>query len=104
MASRYTNIALETTEQGTEYLAPVLYPEVEIGLDDIYVIASEGDRFDRLSMQFYRTVEYWWVIMAANLGTVNSDSLAITPGLQIRIPESPEDYIVQYQNLNSSKQ
>lgn len=101
MASRYNNISKRATEQGTKYLAPVTYPKVELSENDIYVIATEGDRFDKLSLQFYGKIDYWWVIMVANLGTVNADSLAVTPGLQIRIPESPEDYIVQFQNLNS---
>lgn len=100
MASRYDNIPKRITEQGTKYLTPVIYPKVELGENDLYVIATEGDRYDKLSLQFYGSIEYWWVIMAANLGTVNADSLAVTPGLQIRIPESPEDYIVQFQNLN----
>ena len=101
MSSRYTNISKRVTEQGTRYVGPVTYPRIELGENDIYVIATEGDRFDKLSLQFYGTEEYWWIIMVANLGTINADSLAVTPGLQIRIPESPEDYLVQFQNANS---
>ena len=101
MSSRYGNIDREMTEKGQSYLAPVLYPKVELHEDDIYIIATEGDRYDKLSLQFYGRVDYWWVIMAANPEAEIGSSLVIAPGSQIRIPAEPEDYIVQYQNLNS---
>ena len=101
MASRYSNISKEISRQGTEYLVPVIYPEVKVGENDIYIITTESDRFDVLSLHFYGTTQYWWVIMAANMEAVRSDSLAVPPGTQIRIPENPEDYVVNYQNLNS---
>lgn len=101
MSSRYDNIAEKSTETGRDYLVPVLYPKVEVSDDDLYVITTEGDRYDTLSLQFYGRVDYWWVIMVANSGTISGDSLAIEPGTQLRIPAEPEDYLVQYQNLNS---
>lgn len=99
--SRYSNILMEVTEKGQKCLAPVLYPKVELSEDDIYIIATEGDRYDKLSLQFYGSVEYWWIIMAANESVVRGDSLAIAPGTQVRVPVSPEEYKRLYQELNS---
>lgn len=101
MNSRYENIAKRSTEQGISYLAPVLYPKVELQEDDLYVITTEGDRYDILALEFYGQADYWWVIMAANSEAVSGDSLAIQPGTQIRIPAEPENYVIQYQNLNN---
>lgn len=101
MNSRYENITKKSTEQGTSYLAPVLYPKVELQEDDLYVIATDGDRYDTLALDFYGQADYWWIIMAVNSEVVAGDSLAIEPGTQIRIPAEPDNYIIQYQNLNS---
>lgn len=99
--SRYDNINAGTTEKGRNYLVPVLYPNVEISEDDLYVITTEGDRYDNLSLQFYGREDYWWVIMAANSIESAGGSLVVQPGIQIRIPAEPEEYIRQYQELNS---
>ena len=96
---RYDNIGILKTSIGQEYLRPVFYPNVEESSEDIYVIATDGDRYDKLSMNFYGSPEYWWVIAVANQLSV-SDSLFIAPGTQLRIPENPEDYTRQYQDFN----
>lgn len=96
---RYDNIGSLRTGTGEEYLRPVFYPNVEESPDDIYVITTDGDRFDKLSMSFYGSVGYWWVIAVANQISV-SDSLFIAPGTQLRIPENPEEYVRQYQDFN----
>lgn len=101
MSTRYDNTKTTVTADGTKYLVPVLYPEVEITDDDLYVIATEGDRYDKLALEFYGRTDYWWVIMAANPGVVKGDSLAVEPGVQIRIPAEPEEYIRRYQDFNS---
>ena len=101
MSTRYDNVQTRTTEAGINFLTPVFYPKVEVSEDDLYIISTDGDRYDNLSLEFYGRVDYWWVVMVANLGTINGDSLAIEPGIQIRIPENPEDYIRRYQEFNS---
>lgn len=99
MEERYSNIGSLKTGTGQEYLRPVFYPNVEESVDDIYIITTDGDRYDRLSLNFYGSIEYWWVIAVANQISV-SDSLYIAPGTQLRIPENPEDYIRQCQDFN----
>jgi nucleoid-associated protein YgaU len=97
---RYSNIATTTDENGRLYKVNSIYPEVPLSEDDFYVITTLGDRYDTLSSQFYKTSEYWWVIAAAN--TENRDTLAITPGTQLRIPANPETYITRYKSFNNS--
>jgi|SRR5574344_368292 hypothetical protein len=96
---RYSNIGTRKTDDGVEYYKNVIYPEIELDEEDIYVVTTLGDRYDKLASQFYSNVEYWWIIASAN-GGMNADSLAITPGTQIRIPAYPEQYIIKYQELN----
>lgn len=100
MSSRYNNIAIDTLESGERYYRNAFYPDIEPDEDDIYVIATDGDRFDKLSEQFYYTSEYWWIIVAAN-NIAYAGSLAIEPGTQIRIPASPSRYLDTYRNINT---
>lgn len=97
---RYSNIATTQDENGKTYRVNSIYPEVPISEDDFYVITTMGDRYDTLSSQFYKTPEYWWVIASAN--TANRDTLDITPGTQLRIPNNPQQYILDYENFNNS--
>lgn len=100
MASRYEEIEQLKTEDGRRYMTNVFYPDVEESEDDIYVIATEGDRYDKLSLQFYGIVDYWWIIAVANF-IEKADSLAIEPGTQIRIPANPEAYRRSFRERNS---
>jgi hypothetical protein len=97
---RYSNIEVRTTDTGKKYYSNVIYPEIEYSDDDIYVIAVDGDRYDKLALQFYHNSDYWWII-AANNRVAEAGSITITPGTQIRIPANPERYITQYNQLNS---
>ena len=97
---RYSNIAITTDENSRQYKVNSIYPTVPISEDDFYVITTLGDRYDTLSNQFYKTSEYWWIIASAN--TADRDTLAITPGTQLRIPANPQQYISDYENFNNS--
>lgn len=98
---RYSNIGISTLDIGQRYLKPVFYPNVEESEDDIYIITTEGDRYDNISLQFYGREDYWWIIMAANSLESAGGSLVIQPGVQVRIPADPEEYVRRYQELNS---
>src|SRR5210317_1060444 len=97
---RYSNIATTTDENGRQYKVNSIYPPVPISEDEFYVITTMGDRYDTLSHQFYQTSEYWWVIASEN--TADRDTLAITPGTQLRIPANPQQHISDYENFNNS--
>ena len=70
------------------------YPEVPLSDDDIYVYATQGDRFDTLAYQYYNDQSLWWIISIANTAVAGTslpsdfpqDSLVIPEGNQIRIP------------------
>lgn len=97
---RYSNIATTKDENGRTYKVNSIYPAVPISEDDYYVITTMGDRYDTLSSQFYKTPEYWWVIAVAN--NADRDTLSITPGTQLRIPDNPQQYISDYENFNNT--
>ena len=78
-----------------------IYPFVSETDRDIYLVATSGDRYDRLSYQFYGTPSYWWAIASAN--GANKDSLMIQPGVQLRIPMPKERIMSAYEALNSAR-
>ena len=57
--SRYDNTSKIQNKQfvsiGTSYL-----PNHEEKNSDILLIATEGDKCDLISQQYYGTTEYWW--------------------------------------------
>ena len=100
MSNRYSNIKISTSETGKKYYLNAIYPEIELDEDDIYAITVDGDRYDKLALQFYYDASYWWIIAAAN-DLQESDSIVLTPGTQVRIPAHPEQYIRAFEELNS---
>ena len=66
-------------------------PEFEEDNSDILLIATEGDRCDQLSQQYYGTPEHWWFIATVNKLSTNN----IEAGTQIRIPLSIEQAILE---------
>lgn len=99
MADRFSSskLIVENSE-GIQYLRNVIYPMLPPSDEDTYVISTGGDRYDKLSLQFYKTVDYWWVIASAN--TDSMDSLVITPGVQLRIPHNPVEWQEAFEKLN----
>ena len=85
------------------------YPEVPLSDDDIYVYASQGDRFDVLANQYYDDQTLWWIISIANTavaGTdlptdLSQDSLIIPEGRQIRIPANYPEVLNSFKILNN---
>tara|TARA_Y100000593_G_C4139880_1_gene251695 strand:- start:78 stop:368 length:291 start_codon:yes stop_codon:yes gene_type:complete len=50
--------------------------------DDIYLIATEGDRCDILAHQYYRDSSLWWFIARVN----NLKTMNIPKGTSLRLP------------------
>ena len=61
------------------------YPEIPLSENDIYVYASQGDRYDLLALNYYGDSSLWWVIAVAN-PNISLGTLIIPEGAQIRIP------------------
>ena len=63
-----------------------IYEEVPEKNDDMYFIATEGDRCDNLAFRFYGDPDLWWFIAKVNgLKTMN-----IPAGTSLRMPTSTE--------------
>ena len=76
------------------------YPTIPLSETDIYVITSEGDRFDLLAQQFYKNTSLWWIISIAN-ETLPQNGLFISPGTQLRIPVNIQNILIKYNELNN---
>lgn len=100
MAGRYKNIKKFKNEAGKEYYTNPIYPTVPPTADDFYILSSAGDRYDTLALDFYGDSKLWWIIASANI--MNKASLAIQPGLQIRIPGDKTRALQLYDQINSS--
>lgn len=84
MVSRYQNISILRDESGVRYYKNVIYPQIPETEDDIYVITTVGDRYDKLAQDYYSDASLWWIIAAAN--GYNTATLLPEPGTQLRIP------------------
>ena len=98
MDKRFDKADIKMSEEGVRYFPNVIYPEIELDEDDIYILTQGEDRYDKLSLQFYGTVDYWWVIASANLNAM--DSLHVKPGTEIRIPANPAKHVAAFEELN----
>jgi hypothetical protein len=98
--NRYQNIP-KTKIDGKEVYATSRYPEIPLSEDDIYVITTQGDRFDTLAQQFYKDNSLWWIISIANTDKLNQSTLITPPGIQIRIPANYNAVISNFNLINS---
>ena len=88
--TRYDNITKiqnkRFTSVGTSYL-----PKFEESNSDVLLIATEGDRCDLISQEYYGTPDLWWYIASVN----NLKSNNIEAGTQLRVPVSIENAILK---------
>ena len=80
---------LDTTRKRLRYNSN-LPPKIEKSIEDIYIIAREGDRLDSLAYEYYGDQSQWWVIAQAN--HIGKGTLSIEPGIRVRIPKTQEYY------------
>jgi hypothetical protein len=108
MINRYQNIPKEKIDGKTVYKTS-RYPEVPLSENDVYVISTQGDRFDVLAQQYYGDSSLWWVISIANTGNAGAGTLPVLPqntliipeGTQIRIPSNPIQVYNVFNQINS---
>ena len=83
--SRYNNTTKIQNKNfisiGTSYL-----PKFQESNSDILLIATEGDRCDLISQEYYGTPDLWWYIASVN----NLKSNNIEAGTHLRVPVSTE--------------
>tara|TARA_Y100001963_G_C6754978_1_gene436317 strand:+ start:810 stop:1085 length:276 start_codon:yes stop_codon:yes gene_type:complete len=88
--SRYKNMYTRTDEKtNKKKYTTTLYPEIPERNDDMYFIATDGDRCDNLAIRFYGDAQLWWFIAKVNHLT----AMNIVPGTKLRIPISTQDAI-----------
>ena len=97
---RYQDIPQERTTKGKRYYTNVFYPEIPLSENDIWVITSQGDRLDLLADQYYRDSTLYWIISTAN-ENLKQNSLFISEGTQIRIPQDIAEIVSAYTQLNN---
>lgn len=97
--NRYENIPVVRSESKKRYYKTNIYPQIPLSENDLYVIATETDRYDLLAYTYYQDVTYWWIIPTAN--NLSCDSLYPTPGIQLRIPSDLYGVIQDYALINS---
>ena len=108
MINRYQNIPKEKIDGKTVYKTS-RYPEIPLSENDIYVISTQGDRFDVLAQQYYGDSSLWWVISIANTGNAGAGTLPVLPqntliipeGTQIRIPNNPLQIYDVFNQINA---
>ena len=97
---RYSNIRKRKNEEGKQFYSTVRYPQVKLSDQDLYVITTEGDRYDVLANQYYKDPSLWWAISIANAGT-NQSSYFPPVGVQIRIPSNITGIITNFEKANA---
>ena len=98
---RYLKIDNNKTETGKRYIANAIYPRIPETEQDIYVIATAGDRYDTLALEYYKDPQLWWVIASVN--NSKRDSLVVEPGKQLRIPSDIQAIKDEYRELNNNR-
>lgn len=98
---RYRDIDKFSNKEGRRYYTNAIYPEIPEEENDIYFIASAGDRYDKLALQYYSDSSLWWIIASSN--NHQKASLIPTPGQQIRVPTNVNLALNLFEEINSSR-
>tara|TARA_B100000941_G_scaffold223877_1_gene166096 strand:- start:85 stop:354 length:270 start_codon:yes stop_codon:yes gene_type:complete len=88
--SRYDKVR-KVQDKNIVRIGTATLPEYEDDNSDVLLIATNGDRCDQLSQQYYGTPEHWWFIATVNKLSTNN----IEAGTQIRIPISIEQAVLE---------
>ena len=97
--ARYSGISTIKDEAGQRLYKTVKYPEIPRNENDIYVITTDGDRYDNLALEYYKDSSLWWVIASAN-NEYSKNSLFTPRGVQLRIPSNISSILTAYNALN----
>lgn len=98
---RYKDIEQIFSESGKRYKGNPIYPSIPPAQEDIYIMTTVGDRYDTLALQFYNDSSLWWIIAMSN--NYEKASLAVKPGVQLRIPGDKSNALQLYSQINSTR-
>ena len=88
--SRYDRVR-KVSENKISRIGTADFSKVEDQNSDILLIATQGDRCDMISQQYYGTSDFWWFIASIN----NLKSNNIEAGTQLRVPVSTEEAVLK---------
>ena len=88
--SRYDTVS-RVTDKKIERIGTASFVEYEEKNSDVLLIATNGDRCDQLSQEYYGTPDHWWFIASVNKLSTNN----IPVGTQLRIPISIQDAVLE---------
>ena len=97
---RYQKIPQKKDANNRRVLLSTIYPPIARHPDDIYVLTTVGDTLYALAYQYYRSVNYYWIIAEANEG-LDKTTQNLTPGIQLRIPSQLETILREFEDLNN---
>ncbi len=98
--NRYQNIKKIKNSDKITYYRDNKYPVIPLSTNDIYIITTSGDRFDKLAQQYYGDNTLWWIISIAN-SNLPQNTLYLSGGIKIRIPLNIQAILSSYYSLNS---
>ena len=99
--NRYRFTQTLKTKLGKRYFSSIMYPEIKIRNNDIYIYATSEDRIDSLAFKYYGDVTLWWVIAQAN--HIGKTSFQIKAGTYLRIPLAIEAIMNDFRNINKQR-
>ena len=85
-------------DAGKRYFRSFIMPEINISSNDEYIVVTQQKRLDHLAQDYYNDPTLWWIIALAN--NLNSPSLIVPIGMQIRIPKDINSYLTNYKDIN----
>lgn len=97
--SRYSNLPILKDNINTRrYIKAPKYPNIPFNDNDIYIESAFGDRLDIIAYDYYKSVDYYWVVLVAN--NLPGDSIFVPPGTQLRIPANLDQILADYDTIN----
>lgn len=100
--TRYDNKTILKTPDGKSYIRGKQYPNIPLSESDVYVITTVGDRLDLLAYSYYRDINLWWIIAAAN-NNITKGSMFPIPGTQLRIPTDLSSVLRLFNQFNTAR-
>ena len=88
--NRYDRVK-KVSENKISRIGTADFLKVEDKNSDILLIATQGDRCDVISQEYYGTPDFWWFIASVNKLKSNN----IEAGTQLRVPVSVEEAILK---------
>ena len=88
--SRYDRVR-KVSENKISRIGTADFPKVEDKNSDILLIATDGDKCDVISQEYYGTPDFWWFIASVNKLKSNN----IEAGTQLRVPVSTEKAVLK---------